>query len=589
MPLERISDDRGAITLANLLNGDRRRRPVVVVTIPTGRAEPYIDAEAVVQEVGDLAAVYLIATGHHTWTFSGKMPDLTQVYGGAGRVYPVGHEWVSNPYVSPLRFAYNAEEGQRATRAIISDALRMAAAAGLVHRGRARNRTRVEAVVAGIPVPERALVKFDGRMANVAQELTVPNVALDRVLSVGMRVNGWFDSETRRFDIAEELLDPATALQPYREGDLVLVQVRSVTADEAELLLHPQVPVRIGRSDVTTNELDDLRSLLTPDEVLSARVVSGGTEWHLTLLDVDDDETPVTAVSLLAGGPPWLQPPPREDNHQWPDETTTAALPPQEAVTADVPDVGDTSTQVTLPSATPQASPAVLAKRVPTDTPASAPSTTASMGLTIDALRSTVAALESDLEGLREQIRAGNAERATLVDIRQQLERTVGRLEHELQQQRARLRRTKQKVRPDKAIPEFADAEQGFRYSVLTAWATRTPAAEQEARPLPEYDVGPEFLGSLRQTDGVAPEKVAHVVMEILTGRAQELAGRDLHQMRESRTPNAPYVRRTPDGATCWRAALQINTPQARRIHYWVLPGGKIELSRVALHDDFRP
>jgi hypothetical protein len=46
-------------------------------------------------------------------------------------------------------------------------------------------------------------------------------------------------------------------------------------------------------------------------------------------------------------------------------------------------------------------------------------------------------------------------------------------------------------------------------------------------------------------------------------------------------------VRVRNDGAIAWRASLQVNTPSARRIHYWVLPSGQIELARVAAHDDF--
>jgi hypothetical protein len=87
----------------------------------------------------------------------------------------------------------------------------------------------------------------------------------------------------------------------------------------------------------------------------------------------------------------------------------------------------------------------------------------------------------------------------------------------------------------------------------------------------------------------MAMDKVAGVAVEILTGRAPDVAGRELHQLRESLSGNAPYIRRPADDATCWRAALQVNTSQARRIHYWVLPGGRVEFSRVVLHDDFRP
>lgn len=46
-------------------------------------------------------------------------------------------------------------------------------------------------------------------------------------------------------------------------------------------------------------------------------------------------------------------------------------------------------------------------------------------------------------------------------------------------------------------------------------------------------------------------------------------------------------VRIKGDGAVAWRASLQVKTPAARRIHYWVLSSGQIELARVTAHDDF--
>ena len=42
-------------------------------------------------------------------------------------------------------------------------------------------------------------------------------------------------------------------------------------------------------------------------------------------------------------------------------------------------------------------------------------------------------------------------------------------------------------------------------------------------------------------------------------------------------------------GETCWRVSLQVKTPSARRLHYWVCADGSIELSSVRLHDDYRP
>lgn len=70
-----VDDERAASALADLLNGSARRRPVVVVTIPAGRTEPWIDVEEIAREAGSLAGVYLMPTGPFTWEFSNRMAE----------------------------------------------------------------------------------------------------------------------------------------------------------------------------------------------------------------------------------------------------------------------------------------------------------------------------------------------------------------------------------------------------------------------------------------------------------------------------------------------------------------------------------
>lgn len=175
--IHRVEGTGAAVALADLLNGTARRRPVVVVTIPAGREEPWIDVEDIAREAGDLAEVYLMPTGGFSWDFSRRMAEGTQVYGGAGRVYPLGHEWSSDLSKSPLRFAFNASDGERATNLLISDMLRMAA--GLVQPRTSRPLRQVTGTVKGL-VAGRALVDVGNTfLAAVAEELTVPGVAID--------------------------------------------------------------------------------------------------------------------------------------------------------------------------------------------------------------------------------------------------------------------------------------------------------------------------------------------------------------------------------------------------------------------------
>jgi hypothetical protein len=47
--------------------------------------------------------------------------------------------------------------------------------------------------------------------------------------------------------------------------------------------------------------------------------------------------------------------------------------------------------------------------------------------------------------------------------------------------------------------------------------------------------------------------------------------------------PSAP----APTARRRTAATLQTNSPAARRLHYWELPGAGIELAKVVYHDDF--
>lgn len=595
--IQRIDDEHGARALAGLLNGDSRRRPVVVVTIPAGRAEPWIDVDEIAREAGNLADVYLMPTGAFTWEFSNRMAEGTQVYGGAGRVYPVGHEWASDLSKSPLRFAFNAKDGERASQHLVSDLLRMAAAAGLTQAVAAHTMREVDGVVK-LAVAGRALVDVGARLpAVIAEELTVEDVPIDRIVAPDQRIRGWYDPDTNRLDVTK-LLRPATeALAAYDVGDVVLTKVVKVRSGRADLMLYPKtsgpaVVVTVLRADVTTNPADDLRTLMTLGEVIPARVVATGPDWALVLNDVDDDETVARAPSLLDGGPPWLD----EEDTVVPPEPPATPAPLPAPSSAPVRPAEETAhaAPAAPPPVMPRPSPAMLdklraARGAATPGPAEPvpAGTTRSLLLKIDGLNAQVADLRRQAEQLRDQLLAGSDEREQLRYLLDQAQRNANRAENELRTTRARLRKAGAKssyaVGP---TPQFADREQGFRYLVLTRWATRTAPSEQEDRPLADYLLAPGFLDSVDLLEGIKTEKIADVVFEIVTGLAPQLQGREVHHLRTGPGGDDP-VRQREDGAIAWRASLQVNTPSARRIHYWVLPNGTVELARVATHDDF--
>jgi hypothetical protein len=134
----------------------------------------------------------------------------------------------------------------------------------------------------------------------------------------------------------------------------------------------------------------------------------------------------------------------------------------------------------------------------------------------------------------------------------------------------------------------FADPLDQLRFDVGVTWAHRTMPGEKAALPLRKWQVGDHFLASWAEVGGLERSKVIDVVVDVLTGRVEQMPARQLHQLRQGAGGNDKPVVRS-DGATCWRVALQQQTPAARRLHYWRLNDGSVELSSVRLHDNMAP
>ena len=85
---------------------------------------------------------------------------------------------------------------------------------------------------------------------------------------------------------------------------------------------------------------------------------------------------------------------------------------------------------------------------------------------------------------------------------------------------------------------------------------------------------------------GISRGKIVDACAHVASGRAAEIPGLELHPLRESEAGGAPQ-RTRDDGAKAWRCSLQAGSPAARRLHYWQLPDGRVELANVVYHEDF--
>lgn len=559
--VQRVTTTGQARALAEHLLGTDRRLPSVVVTAGAGDGDGLISAQNVADDVGELAEVWWMRTGDPTWEFKAAMPDLTQVFGDAARVYALDDDWKTNAYASRLYMCGTESRARVVEDELVADAMEAAGRAGLLKK-RVAAATIVSGKVTGFPAAGRALVRGDFGFATIRSELVPGSPPVERLLHPGMEVRGRYDDRDKLIDISESVRPAAEALADCAVGDTVLVRVKTVGSSVVAVEIYPHKVVEMRVAQVTGNDRDDLRDLMSVGEVVAARV-DRTESWILSMLEVDDFAE-IHEVSLLPGGPGWLEQ----------DEPVDAEAS-VEAGAASVAEVVAAPVQAAVET------PAVK-ERVPPTAPVPGPQA------------GQIVSLQQALERQRGIAESLQAETAQLLRSLEHLEDQRRRDERTIEQLKTRQRGLLKKSR--KADASVGDASEAFndpvlqlRHDVYLAWVAKIPAGEKGDKPLPEtWMVGPHFCDSVAAMKPEVRDKVPEVVVEILLGIAERSDAREMHPLRTSIAGDAAAVSRD-DGATCWRVSVQRRSPSAARLHFWRRPGHPIELSRVGVHDDLRP
>ena len=108
----------------------------------------------------------------------------------------------------------------------------------------------------------------------------------------------------------------------------------------------------------------------------------------------------------------------------------------------------------------------------------------------------------------------------------------------------------------------WRDDESWIRHEILLAWVDRISPAEKASLALPVYAVGSDFTASMLALDAAQFRKAMKTAVDVLTGRAERMPGRDAHRLRTADSGGSPY-RTRDDGAHCMRVAIEQNTPAA--------------------------
>lgn len=181
--------------------------------------------------------------------------------------------------------------------------------------------------------------------------------------------------------------------------------------------------------------------------------------------------------------------------------------------------------------------------------------------------------LRGELERAKGEIRELAAERRELLAERTRLKERLRQLESARREERSRER-------------VVVENEDDFRRLVELEYETRYVGDDRIRWPLREYRLNRSFLETVKTIEGLSVEKIAEVSAHVVTGRAHELPGLDVHQLHDGKG-GAPQRERARDGAKAWRCALQREAAGARRLHWWALRGSEVELASVGHHDDY--
>ena len=560
-----------------------RRLHTIIVTRSLRRDCADFDTETIYDEVKDWAEVIEVPSGRITYELRDSLPRGWDVFGTAARVYPIGisedgippgkpHivrpgdsvEQITNEVIDEVLFLPNPRTlvvptaptpgpGRRA-----AEPVRTIASPGSISTATGSHTALVSGIVTGFRDNGfTADVALDtGKTAELKSEDIYADAPLTWVFSEGSRLSGIYDPKKKQLSLRDSLTHPRL-LQHYSWNQVVLCLVLEASAEFAVLTPMPGEKITVWREDVSSNELDDVDSLLAPGQVVVARLVNAAGVRKLVLVDVDDDEPVATAPSLIRGGIPWLA----LDRDYVPELSESE----QAAVTLGIP---------AIPTAEKQGD--ALRQAL----------------LKIDALKSQLAVLRrQEASGSIDELALALEQVAHYRDEANKL-RTLLKSKSEALNEAHKAARKKARshdvVVVSNAREKFLDDELALRHELYMEWVERVPANEKSEYPWNEnYKVGPKFAASFYTHDAALRAKTLKALTQLLTGRADRMKAREVHPKRIGMGGDDPQMVRDEDGATCWRMSVESGVAAARRVHYWKLPDGRIELHELVAHDTF--
>jgi hypothetical protein len=574
MAINKVHDLSDLMALVELVRNSQRAKSVCVITTPISSPEPAFDLEAVEQEVGDLTEIYLVQTGDLTRKFVTELSSKGAVFNGAAKVF--SPDWQTDDEWPRLYYCH--EKYQVRDTDILIDQIWKLASDKDLQRYADFKAVPTQATVSRFMGSRAFVHTANGDLATIRQEITSPGIPLEWLLPNDVRINGKYNDAEKLFipEIQKATLE--SIAQAYGYGNLALVLIKEVERKKGLATLYPGIDLPFTLEEISGNDRDLVTDFLEPGQVVAMRIYRDAQgRTRLKMNDIDDDEIAVEALSVVAGGPPWLLA--ERDIPLEQDESLIQVVEHREIEIVVPPEleVQTASNPIPHPGSY---------QGQPTS---SEPEVT---GRKHYEWLAFTASLRKTIEGLQSEIKAIRDENTSLASDRMTLRRRIEELGRKTTSARRKIaskdpNRSNTRSRRDR----WGSNEDWFNEEIRRVWISRYKPEERKVDyplDLTNFTYGPMFFESVFDAHLTEDElrKAVRVIVDVVTGRETDARQNRVHPLRESESPAAPQRTRS-DGSKAWRANVEDNTPQARRLHFWKTQTGHIELAKVAKHDVF--
>lgn len=634
MAIKRVTGLESLNVLVAGLLDRQRREPWCVISLPAKSNEPLFDPTVVAEQTNGVCQVWVLETGFQSYELASNLPAGCEVFGGSARVYPPGLEWTTDPSRAKRRYSDPSPQAITVqTERLISDIQSAAFFAGLFEKRSKTTKQSRGIVKQFFANGETAVIQLeDGTLTSISAELTVPGISLEALMDIGQQVIGDFDTDLKTFLLPIASITEQDLLRHFSHGTVTQGRVKTADRRTAQIEIFPNYCVNMKREDVSSNPKDRLDLFFTPGDVIEVRVLRDPQgKLALRMWDIDDDEPIEPAMPIFPGGKPWLgagadesltdddlQSEPIEtflarlglSNQDFgEDDGTSGSIATLNETVIETPVVESTiSSPVLRPVPGPgrrvvSSTPLRMADHLPSESDRQEVNGNTKKPL-IQELNLTIASLKSQIISLKARLGLSSAE-----ERREQQMAIIGviserdtareslkaeRLKNAELRKELRLAKQQQIVGLDyeQNRSNFAPGAKGdedwIRFELYLAWIDRIPSHKRQTRPLPDFNVGAEFVASFVEMTRGKRNKALKATVDILSGDEELLAAREAHPLREG-TGAGTRDRVRENGDRCMRAYIEEHSAAARRLHYWVSSSGLIELSRCVVHDDYEP